>query len=215
MFDSVSHKTAFIPSLTEDELARIAKKYHVEGEQREVFLEVYEALSSSIHTAASTFLLSEQRRRVLGLEKREYYVGMITLGERVDWQSAFYQEQGLILEAYMTECLGMELLSNAYEQFDSFVHGLWGQWPGNYVFPGDKYPLSMIKDLIDVSPDKFITYNEAYALLPSKSVVFLFSLREEKKQACNSLCTACANKTCENWKGYGLTYGKQRIFGIK
>ena len=156
---------------------------------------------------------------------------LVTLGHRVDDLSSQYSNQGLLLEAYMIDCLGLELLQKAYEKTDQLFHEETKKWIKQYDFLGDRFSLSYMKELFDVLGHNEVTYNEYYMMSPKKSVIFIAELTDKKEEKSCGICSNCKNLTCENRKKKDVTedseekkrkkdnqkqtynYGYQRIFG--
>lgn len=152
----------------------------------------------------------------------------ITLGPGIDSLQDVYLEQGLLSEAYMIEVIAAELLLQAYP--------LWNRWLADrsemnvrrYHFPGSDESCAMER-----MPELLrelgvpVACNEAYCLLPRKSVVFYAELTSEPGAVCQGICVGCGSLHCPNrWEKAAaqndrarrpdrpFTYGYGQIFGL-
>ncbi|MDD6812132.1 MAG: hypothetical protein PUD93_09745 [Lachnospiraceae bacterium] len=147
---------------------------------------------------------------------------VVSLGESVDKLQNRYTEEGNLLEAYMVECISMELLTQAYERTGEIIYRDTGKWLSGFDFLGEKYPLSLMEDIFEVLQPEGICFNHAYMLTPKKTVVFVSQLQKERKNSMCYICSQCSNYNCinrlnESTKNVNrnMTYGYQRIFGKK
>ena len=96
----------------------------------------------------------------------------------------------------MIDCLGLELMSLAYNEIDKKISEITGLYTGGYIFAGsDEMSLSEIPEAFDKLRQGLVTYNEAYVLMPKKSVLFKTFLHKEK-QVKHSRCRRCNAKKC-------------------
>lgn len=115
---------------------------------------------------------------------------IVTLGNGVDMLQDRYSESGKLSESYMVECIGMELLKEAYGQAAERIHAHTGRWISGFSFVGDAVPFPYMERIFDrLAPDA-VSFNQAYMLTPKKTVVFLTELCTERK---NSYCHVCAD----------------------
>ncbi|MFA9464465.1 MAG: hypothetical protein ACERKN_09250 [Velocimicrobium sp.] len=199
--------------LEERERMEILKKYHFEDKHERECKLVYEELIDAMEVVSNlTRVNGETKERLSFVDKANYLIGMITLGEGVDGLLQKYYHANRVFEAYMADCLCMELLRSGYEQFESFVYEECGEWPEKYDFIGDNYPIESILEIIKYVPQDIITHNQAYALIPSKSVVFLSTLSPQKKDCMLQICENCKNTMCEKQKMRPQNYGEMQIF---
>jgi len=200
-------------SLEETDFIKIRKQYHFDISHQEQLNEVYEDLKKIITPIANiTIMDGETKERLFSIKKSDYLIGTITLGKGVDELLNSYHQTNRVFEAYAADCICMELLSKSYEQFEALVYEECGQWPDKYEFIGDNYPVESISEILKCVPQTTITHNQAYALIPSKSVIFLSALSNERKGCALCICDNCSNKECNNNKQV-LSYGEMQIFG--
>lgn len=144
---------------------------------------------------------------------------VMTLGGSLDALQDRYQEQGLLTEGYMLEALAGELLLQGYRAYNRRVRES-GPWHvARYHFPGSEQglPLESIPQMLKRFSAP-IACNEAFCLLPGKSVVFVAELTRDAKVVCEGVCVGCGSLNCpnrmeENAVDLPLTYGYRRIFG--
>ena len=172
--------------------------------------------------------------------KDERLAVIVTLGSGVDELQCRYTDRGRLTEGYMVECIAMELLKAAYEQAAERIHARMGKWISGFEFVGDLVPFDRMAEIFcAVSPEE-VGYNQAYMLSPKKTVVFLTSLCQSRKDSYCHVCEHCGCPACPDRIGQtasaaesramsrtagaaerrdrpeeNLTYGYQRIFGEK
>lgn len=125
---------------------------------------------------------------------------IVTLGSGFDMLQERYMQRGRLSEGYMLECIGMELLCNAYEQTAERIYGRTGMWISGFDFLGDREPLSRMTEIFQKIQPREIQYNQAYMLTPKKTVIFLTDLCEKRKESYCHVCTDCGNMNCPNRK---------------
>ncbi|MBO5470503.1 MAG: hypothetical protein J6A03_12305 [Lachnospiraceae bacterium] len=148
----------------------------------------------------------------------------ITLGKQYDKLSDVVTEH--LLLSYCMECVGMEMLSKAYERVNQHVHERKGCWIGDYQFPEGGKGQKQLEKLQEAS----IEWKNGM-MHPAKSVVLVAEYVEEQSRSGCEHCMHCGNVDCvfrkrqekENMKlNYGnasvmgtqaYSYGVQRIFG--
>ncbi len=157
-------------------------------------------------------------------EQGEELAVIVTLGAGPDELQNRYQQRERLSESYMAECVGMELLRNAYEQAAERIHERTDMWPSAFAFVGEQEPFARMEEIFRLLAPQGVSYNQAYMLTPKKTAVFLTELRRERKDSYCHICAGCTNLSCRNReeregrrdaaKTQGnLTYGYQRIFG--
>lgn len=148
----------------------------------------------------------------------------ITLGNPYDKLSDVVTEH--LLLSYCMECVGMEMLSKAYERVNQHVYEKKGCWIGAYQFPEGENAQGQLKKL----PETSVEWRNGM-MRPAKSVVLTAKYVTDPTQSGCEHCTHCGNVDCvfrkrqekENTKlNYGnasvmgtqaYSYGVQRIFG--
>ncbi len=152
----------------------------------------------------------------------------ITLGPGIDSLQEVYLEQGLLTEAYMIEAIAAELLLQAYPLWNLWLAGRSGLRVRRYHFPGsdESCALERIPELLRELGVPVVC-NEAYCLLPRKSVVFYAELTSEPGAVCEGICEGCGSLHCPNRLEKAavqtvgphspdgpFTYGYGQIFGL-
>ncbi len=176
-------------SLDEGCIASFIRRYHFNEDDKNDILKVYRQIAPRIHAEFHYVVdeTSEGKRAVV----------VMTLGQAFDEYQASVVESGNIQKAYMIECLGTEIMSMSYHEIDKRIYELTDLYMGNYIFAGsDELPLSDIPMLMSKLGQKQISYNEAYVLIPKKSVVFVAPLLKEKPIKHNG-CRKCKSQNCQ------------------
>ena len=171
--------------LTSDEIVHAANRYHF-GDQMIFFQKVYERVVKCINPVLYYEYDYPEKNQVTAI---------ISLGNGPDRMMENCQEREDFLEAYAVECLGLELLSCSYEQFKELIHRERRQFMNAMQF-WDADELAIMLPLLQKKWGELpVSMNEAYALLPSKSVIF-YGILEEFSQCTQHLCSHCRHKNC-------------------
>ena len=93
--------------------------------------------------------------------------------------------------------LAMEALKKAYEMFGGKLYEIEGKYPGEYHFLDDK-AMRNVPEILKGMEIGEVYCNEAFALIPQKTVVFLTEVSYEKNAECIKLCESCSQKNCSN-----------------
>ena len=158
----------------------------------------------------------------------EYEDVVMSLGAGIDSLQDHYSSQGMLSRSYMLEVLASELLLQGYGAYNRYIEKNTDRHVARYHFLGseDSFPLSMLPRLLDIT-DGRITCNEAFCMLPKKSVAFVAELTQDEKVRCEGVCVGCNRRQCPNrvagnhpdqgiiarMADLPLTYGYGRIFG--
>lgn len=153
---------------------------------------------------------------------------VMSLGPALDALQEQYSGQGLLSKSYMLEVLAGELLMEGYGAYNRYIAGTTDWHVARYHFPGSEeaYPLEMLPALLAGLTEQ-VTCNEAFCILPKKSVVFVSELTWDEKVRCEGICLGCNNVRCGNriaddfrtkqvlarMTDVPLNYGYSRIFG--
>lgn len=221
---------AFFPELLDgfldrDFIEKVREKFHYE-----------EADSGGLQAVAGEMLPLMRREACWevcapwiwkgGEEKNAAYEGVVmTLGKGLDHLQERYHKEGMLTESYMLEALASELLLHGYRAYNRHVKAA-GEWHvARYHFPGSEksLPLDALPHMLS-SFSVEVSCNEAFCILPKKSVVFLAQLTQDEQVRCEGICAGCGNVRCSNRMeedaqmerritDMPLTYGYQRIFG--
>ena len=191
----------FIPlkvSLDEGCISDFIRRYHFEEKDKNDILRLYRQIGPRVH-AEFHYVIEKIEEPDDDSDKcgaSEQAVIVVTLGQAFDEYQESLLSKGDIHRGYMLDCIGLELLWAAYDEIDQKIHELTGKYVGNYTFAGDNnLPMSEVPRLMNLLGQKIITYNEAYALIPKKSVLFTAPLLTEKIQK-YARCASCSNAKC-------------------
>ncbi|MBQ3796752.1 MAG: hypothetical protein II842_10795 [Butyrivibrio sp.] len=191
----------FIPltvSLDEACFGDFVKRYHFEEKDKKDILRLYRKVQPRVH-AEFHYVIEKNDRTASGSDwNRESQMALVvmTLGRAFDeFQEGILQGED-IRGAYIVDCLGLEFMWAAYEEIDKKLFELTGLYAGNYIYAGDcELPITEMPKLMKKLGQKQVTCNEAYALIPKKSVVFEVPLTKVKKKK-YARCEACSNENC-------------------
>ncbi len=130
---------------------------------------------------------------------------VMSLGSGVDALQESYGRRGMLSESYMLESLAGELLMQGYAAYNRYIaeHADWHV--AGYHFPGGEegFPLEMLPRLLEGYGPR-VTCNEAFCILPKKSVAFVAELTQDEKVRCAGICAGCSQIRCPNRMGGDL-----------
>lgn len=179
--------------LREEDFNKLQKRYHFLPEDKEKLMGLYQAILPL--TEARAYYVWKECNDKIAYEN--YGIFFVTLGEGIDELQEVYIRKQCLTEAYMTDCIGLELLMKAYEELIKHVQRETGKWAAKIDFLGDTYPIELLPELYQDFADKIeVKYNQNFILSPSKSVVFLLPMHEEKKGNPCHICDSCSNVFC-------------------
>ena len=178
--------------IEEQRIKELQNRYHYTEAGQSALIKCYRKLRPLVHAAVCY--------RVMKVQDCEHQqtgkaVAVITLGAAVDEYQRMCEQKDQIEEAFMIDCLSMELLSRAYSSFDRRLRQETGLWPGDYQYPGSDGPLQMMGEIMRLLGQKQVTCNSAYVLQPSKSVVFTVPLYD-RQGVKHADCRNCKNADC-------------------
>ncbi len=143
---------------------------------------------------AKAYYVWKEKGDVISYER--YAVVFLTLGDGPDALQEIYLSRNCLSEAYMVECIALELLTKAYEEFVKIMQQETGMWAVKIDFLGDTYPIEILPKLYQEFGQMDISYNEKLVLSPGKSVVFLLPVSEKKAEYPCDICKNCGNQDC-------------------
>lgn len=157
---------------------------------------------------------------------------VITLGKGLDELQEEYSSKGLLSECYMVEALSSELLLLSYSAYNRELEKESGLHVARLHFLGSEetYPMTILPDLLK-RLQMSVSCNEAFCMVPKKSVAFYTELTEDRAVRCPGICVGCNSRHCPNrieerenitlkkmladMTDVPLSYGYRRIFGGK
>lgn len=154
-----------------------------------------------------------------GIAQEDGIVVVMTLGKQFDKLMEQYETEGELLKAYALECFAMEILRKAYGLFENVLYSHIGKYPGEFRFL-DEEQMKKVPEILSQLDIDEVQCNEAFALIPQKTVVFFTQLSKEKKTDCTRICKNCGQRNCSSRiqekkreEKTVLNYGYQRILG--
>ena len=181
---------------SEEFLHSVIKKYHYAEDEITTLRQVAEQMQQCIGAKAGWQDVVSSPFCVVG----------ITLGAGVDTLQEGYLGRGLLTESYMIEVLSSELLLKSYEAYTEwvaehrdvhverllFLGSVTGDAGLNEKLRIENLP-ALLRDL-----ELPVTCNEAYCMIPKKSVVFYAALTQDPNVRCAGICMGCGRKDCPN-----------------
>lgn len=207
--------------LEEADIHKLLQRYHFAESDYATIKHLYDAVSPLVK--AEVFI--EYNPGYQFVEYSQYAVIAVTLGAYIDELIALYSKAEKVSLAYIVDCIGLELLMQAYREASHTVHVETGLWMRQMEFLGDKYPINAVREILQNMQQTHITCNGAFFLSPQKSALFVAELSNKYTgvdKNCN-LCKDCNRLECQNRIEVmeekqidgkeSLNYGYQRIFG--
>ena len=224
--------------ITTEFLERVAKKYHYPAWEMDTLrclaAQINKCMAGEAQWNHRLFWEkpAEQEALILGLVRQKGSMPMaevaMTLGKGVDDLQDEYLNRGALSESYMIEVLASEMLLESYAAYNQWVAENTIYHVERYVFLQD----DMVRELPGMLKrlELPIACNEAFCMLPKKSVAFYALLTEDATVICRGICTDCGRENCPNHIGQEpvktewhfadmtdrpLPYGYAQIFGEK
>lgn len=182
-------------------LHSVMKKYHYAEEEYPVMQQIAEEMLPYIKTEAG-WQDSNLEETFPGREQSFLAVG-ITLGRGIDELQEKYLRDGLLTESYMIEVLSSELLLKSYRAYTEWVAAHRDLHVARLHFLGaDKKSDSRLQlENLPILLQELqlpVTCNEAYCMIPKKSVVFYAELTKDAFTKCAGICLGCSRRDCPN-----------------
>ncbi len=203
------------------------RKYHFNDTDEENLGKVFDEIATRCQPYA-IYRINHRTTGIRYIDESQAAVCAITMGQKMDEILDEYNEEKLLDEAYMADCLSGELILRMYDAFNQEYSKFHRRYVNRYVFIGDTIPLTDMQSILDDIYDnqevegREIIANEYGVLIPSKSVVFYALLTDNPKQTCAGICASCGRSDCEQGKmdigmdsnsAILLNYGIQKIMG--
>lgn len=186
------HQKNFMISLNSGDLENIMQRYHFCQEDFSALQSLSRMLTPLLQ--AEAYYIWKGKGEIISYNN--YAVVFLTLGDGADALQEVYLTRNCLSEAYMIECIALEMLTKAYEEFVKMIQKETGKWAIKIDFLGETYPLELLPELYGQFGKMNITYNEKLVLSPGKSVVFLLPLSEKKSENPCNICKNCGSKEC-------------------
>lgn len=182
--------------LTSEFLEDIRSQYHYEEKDMEQLRSVASDMVSCLKGQERTYLVTLERKEKKGEGNAKKAVVIMTLGANIDILQERYQRTNRMLESYMVESIGGELLMQGYRQLEKWIENRMGYYVAAYHFPGSEaeYPLEIMPELLSLAGQDKVNCNAGFCLQPKKSVVFLVELAAERRETCAGICDACSRR---------------------
>lgn len=186
--------------LTSDFLEQVRSRYHFEEKDKALFAGVASDLAGCLKWKEAAYLMFED-----GTDNARRATAVVTLGSDVDLLQERYQNTGRMLESYMLESIGGELLMRGYGMLETWIRENTGYQVTAYHFFGDDeaHPLSAMPEILKRAKQHKVVCTAGYCLKPKKSVVFEMELAPAdtctEAVECVRICAHCSRRdTCLN-----------------
>ena len=190
--------------LTSKELEETAEKYHFSGMDVRTGMEELQGIHEMLCKAADC-------RTVCMVEKEKREAGaVLTLGAGVDALQEEYQKQGLLMEAYLMDCLCRELLRKGSRALDERIRERMNLYAIRYLFPGQNLPLEEMERIFLCFDGKVpVKLHPGFVLIPRQSVAYRIVLSDREPETCADICADCVRReSCERYTS-GERYGNR------
>lgn len=200
--------------LGKEQIKRVGRDFHFDKKDEKA-LELTARRMEEVVRGEFAFVWDNEIEEKIGNGQR-YALCCGTLGVGMDELLETLEGENQLLEAYMLECLSMEMLSLLYEEGKREIEKS-GWFVTGYDFLEGEEEQKKIERLAG-ELDFPVTYKEGY-LIPQKSVIYAASLALEKPKEGNcGICQSCTRKDCIKktqtvQSSKELLYGYRRILG--
>ncbi len=197
-----------ITALCRDEqfLHGVMKKYHYDPEEYPNLKQIAEQMMPCLETEAGW--QDRDCGETFPGEERSFLAVGITLGKGIDDLQEKYLRDGLLTESYMIEVLSSELLLKSYQAYTQWVaahrelhvarlHFLGSESAASNKRLSNRLHLENLPTLLE-ELQLPVTCNEAYCMIPKKSVVFYAELTKDVFTKCAGICLGCGRRDCPN-----------------
>lgn len=198
--------------LSQRQIEEVGRKFHFDEKDAGVLTEMAGRMEEAVQ-GVFTFVWDEDLKEKIESDQR-YVLCCATLGGGLDELLESLEAEHLLLEAYMLECLSMEMLSLLYEAGRREIEKS-GWFVTRYDFlEGKEEELERLSGEAGFP----VEYREGY-LIPQKSVIYAAVLSQEKSlNGQCGICSNCSKKDCPQRKEKvrspkELLYGYRRILG--
>lgn len=213
-------------ALNNEDFEVLISQFHFSNEDRHNLSIMYETLLTLVD---AVIIYDNAKGAIETVKYEDFFVALVSLGSGVDELIELYLSHEKVYEAYMADCIGLKLLSKAYEKLVYEVQNISNKQVEKLDFPGDTYPNEILADIVDFLHTDEVKITSNYMLSPLKSAGIILPLKEKSaaggdiKKICNS-CENCLNKNCalrlkrindDYSKPKAYNYGYTRIFGKK
>lgn len=195
-----------ITALCRDEqfLHSVMKKYHYDPEEYPNLKQLAEQMLPCLESEAG-WQDRDFEETFPGRDQSFWAVG-ITLGKGIDALQENYLREEHLTESYMIEVLSSELLLKSYQAYTEWVaahrelhvarlHFLGSEATDEKL--GSRLRLENLPTLLQELQIP-VTCNEAYCMIPKKSVVFYAELTKDAFTKCAGICLGCGRRDCPN-----------------
>lgn len=188
-----------ITALCRDEqfLHSVMKKYHYDPEEYPNLKQIAGQMMPCLETEAGWQDTDFEETFPAG--ERSFLAVGITLGKGIDDLQEKYLRDGHLTESYMIEVLSSELLLKSYQAYTKWVAGHRDlhvarlHFLGTEGTPGLENLPALLRKL-----QLPVTCNEAYCMIPKKSVAFYAELTKDAFIKCAGICLGCGRRDCPN-----------------
>lgn len=196
--------------LTSEFLENVKNRYHYEEKDMPLLRSVAADMAGCMRRQESVYLVYEDERgaqgnsvmrgdeRDDGEEQHKTATVIMTLGVGVDLLQERYQGTGRMLESYMVESIGGELLMQGYKVLSGWVqeHSRYYVTAQHFFGEDVRYPLAQMPGALARAGQTRVSCNDVFCLKPKKSVVYEIELSEnqDRKGGCIEPCAVCSRR---------------------
>ena len=197
----------------------VMKKYHYDPEEYPNLQQIAQQMVPCLEAEAGW--QDRDFEETIPRGERSFLAVGITLGKGIDDLQEKYLRDGHLTESYMIEVLSSELLLKSYQAYTEWVaahrdlhvarlHFLGSEDPkagnprsetmearGSHQKLRNRLRLENLPMLLQ-ELQMPVTCNEAYCMIPKKSVVFYAELTEDAFTRCAGICLGCGRRDCPN-----------------
>lgn len=224
-YQQINNYFTYAIIVTREEYCKMLLDAHFRSEDMEACLKAWDEMYQKTGGMSAGYAEVQVK---IWYKKEDSLTAILSLGDFYDdWIDAF-EKRGELLKAYAVENYALALMRKAYGVLGKEIYAREGKYPGELRFFDEKQ-MQTVPDLLAELNVKEVQCNEAFAMIPQKTVVFSTELSSEKQADCDDICAKCDRVNCPNRQKAGgldekvenyqdksiLNYGYRQILSNK
>lgn len=224
-YQQINNYFTYAIIVTREEYCKMLLDAHFRSEDMEACLKAWDEMYQKTGGMSAGYAEVQVK---IWYKKEDSLTAILSLGDFYDdWIDAF-EKRGELLKAYAVENYALALMRKAYGVLGKEIYAREGKYPGELRFFDEKQ-MQTVPDLLAELNVKEVQCNEAFAMIPQKTVVFSTELSSEKQVDCDDICAKCDRVNCPNRQKAGgldekvenyqdksiLNYGYRQILSNK
>lgn len=227
-YQQINNYFTYAIIVTREEYCKMLLDAHFGSGDMEIYCEAWDEMYKDAKKEAGKCVDYVKIKVTIWYKKANLLTVILSLGDFYDAWIDRFEKRGELLKAYAVENYALALMRKAYGVFGKEIYAREGKYPGELQF-FDEEQMQTVPDLLAELNVKEVQCNEAFAMIPQKTVVFSTELSSEKQADCDDICAKCDRVNCPNRQKAGrldekvenyqnksiLNYGYRQILSNK